>query len=96
MKIFLDDVRNAPNLDWVTVRNYDDCITILSCCWSFIKEISFDHDLGEDRTGYDVAKWIEEHCHMNACKCPTWRVHSANPVGRQNIEMAMKSAEIYR
>lgn len=57
--------------------------------------ISFDHDLGEPEngTGYDVAKWIEEMAHTDpSFMVPEWAIHSANPVGRENIRRAMWSA----
>ena len=44
--------------------------------------ISFDHDLGIGKTGYDVAKYIVEH----QVKVEGFRCHSMNPVGRKNIE----------
>jgi hypothetical protein len=43
--------------------------------------ISFDHDLGYDLTGYDVAKYIVE----NNIKIDGFTVHSMNPVGAKNI-----------
>ena len=57
--------------------------------------ISLDHDLGDDvlyGTGYDVITWIEENC---ACgkryNIPEIRVHSANPVGVQNMLNGIKA-----
>ena len=44
--------------------------------------ISFDHDLGLSKTGYDVAKYIVE----NQIKIEGFQCHSMNPVGRRNIE----------
>ena len=58
--------------------------------------ISFDHDLGDNRlSGYDLAKWVERRAHLNQIKRITWDIHSANPVGRKNIEMAMSNADKY-
>jgi hypothetical protein len=55
--------------------------------------ISFDHDLGTDETGYTVAKYIERAVYDREISCPKWKVHSANPVGVENIRKAMASAE---
>ena len=81
MKIlFVDDIR-VPQLkdDIEVVRNYNDAI---SCLKNNIYDyISLDHDLGEDKTGYDIAKYIVE----NQIQLNGFRVHSANPVGRFNI-----------
>ena len=45
----------------------------------------FDHDLGVDKTGYDVAKYIVEH----QIEIKGFKIHSANPVGRFNIRQLM-------
>ncbi len=93
MKIFLDDIRDPKTNDWIIVRTAKDCINLIKSNKNEFYEISFDHDLGdEEYTGYNVAKWIEAECFFGM-KCPKWNIHSANPVGRQNIEAAMKSAE---
>lgn len=49
----------------------------------------------EDRelTGYDAAKWLCEYCWTNGLPIPTWNVHSANPVGRDNIIQILKNYE---
>ena len=44
--------------------------------------VDLDHDLGEKKTGYDVAKWIVE----NNIPLYGFNCHSFNPVGRKNIE----------
>lgn len=97
MRIFLDDVRYPSTFDWQIIRKASTCIDIFWIYGHYITEISFDHDLGDDvdGTGYDVAKWIEKQCYLGNMKCPKWSVHSANPVGRKNIESAMKNAENY-
>lgn len=43
--------------------------------------VDFDHDLGENKTGYDVAKYIVENNIQNL----DFYIHSMNPVGRDNI-----------
>ena len=67
--------------------------------------MSFDHDLGDTvRTGYDVAKWIENKNQVQGgCYIPEdfvlW-VHSQNPVGARKIHETMSAAisfsETYR
>lgn len=98
MKIYLDDVRNPITEGWVIVRTAKECIELIEKNINDIEEISFDHDLGDDKngTGYDVAKWIESKCYFGSMKCPKyWNVHSANSVGAKNISDAMKNAEKY-
>lgn len=39
----------------------------------------------KEKTGYDCAKWLIEHCMNNNFQCPDFLCHSMNPVGRDNI-----------
>lgn len=90
-KLWLDDVRKPPTDDWVWCVNVQEAIELL--CESSFDEISFDHDLGEEHTGYDLACWIEEQALKGKLKPLKWKVHSANPVGRENIKRAMEKAD---
>ncbi len=42
-------------------------------------------------TGYDAAKWMCEYCWDNGLPIPEYNVHSANPVGRENILAILNS-----
>lgn len=65
--------------------------------------ISFDHDIscydetGQEITGYDALKWFVQVLMNNPFKsefirdCITINVHSANPIGRKNIEAYWQS-----
>ncbi len=90
MKLYLDDVRDIPE-GWVGCRTALDAMATIAV--GDITHISFDHDLGEGLTGYDVAIFIEKLVHDGVMPLPIWAVHSSNPVGRKRIEQAMKSAE---
>ena len=46
--------------------------------------ISFDHDLGTEKTGYDLAKWLVEHKITGF-----FHLHTMNPVGRENIRQLL-------
>jgi hypothetical protein len=53
--------------------------------------ISFDHDLGEEKTGCDVAKWLVQR-DIKWQEMPiyfSYSVHSMNPVGAENIKGVM-------
>lgn len=87
--LYVDDIR-IPKV-WkedvvkVTIaRTYDETIELLKNYKYDI--IDLDHDLGEEKTGYDVAKFIVEE----QINIPTVYVHTANPVGRMNIIDLMK------
>jgi hypothetical protein len=92
-KLYLDDIRNPKSEGWTIVRNFEDFVDYINKN-GLPDEISFDHDLGEDvKTGYDCAKWLCEYCWMNGIPIPPYNVHSANPVGRDNIIGTLKSYE---
>lgn len=42
-------------------------------------------DYGVEKTGYDCAKWLVDHCADNNYKFPDFVVHSMNPIGRDRI-----------
>ena len=69
-----------------TASSYDDAIDVFldmndgdDIC------ISFDHDLGVGKTGYDFAKWLVEHMVTGF-----FHIHSMNPVGSSNIRQLLK------
>lgn len=93
-KMFLDDLRCAekyyPNQGFITMRTYYDAV-------EYVKKhgvpsfISFDHDLADDAdeemTGYSFAKFMIDYIIDNELDCIfDYVVHSANPVGKENIE----------
>jgi len=89
MKLFVDDFRKAPGNDWTIAKNYNEAIMILDSLP--VQELSLDHDLGKKRTGYDIICWIEEQMETNNFIPPEKIIcHSANPVGKNNIELAIK------
>ena len=90
--IWLDDERTIP-YQWLNIA--DDDIYFIKftkpmdlILWFDTKAkeydkifISFDHDLGCDLTGYDVANYIVE----KGIEIAGFTVHSMNPVGAKNI-----------
>lgn len=88
MKLFIDDLRNPPDNSWTVVRSYADGVELISRMQGFPETISFDHDLGLDETGYDFANWLVSQDLDERIDIPphfTFNVHSANPVGKRNI-----------
>ncbi len=96
-KLFLDDLRTVQMVypdqqedEYVIVRTYQTFVT-------HIREnglpgfISFDNDLGEDEQGnlledgYAAAKWLVYESGLDVRKMQ-FKVHSANPVARVQIE----------
>lgn len=85
MKLWLDDLRTAPE-GWVHARTAEEAINHLKT--GQVEMASFDHDLGynpdlTETTGYDVCKWMAEN---NVWPKMKPNVHSANPVGKANMQ----------
>ena len=93
LKIFLDDIRDAPDEIWITVRTAESLIALLCTQEGHIDILSLDHDLGEGKkTGYEVLKWMEAQVFLHGYNPPKEiLVHSANPVGIINMNQAIKS-----
>jgi hypothetical protein len=87
MHLFLDDNRIPPDLTWYLARSYDEAVRIVQK-HGFPDHVSFDHDLGDGPSGMDFAHWLVE-IDLDHDIMPvnfTFSVHSANPVGKANIE----------
>ena len=52
---------------------------------------SLDYNNIQEKTGYDCAKWLVEYCSENGLPMPTYLIHSANPVGSQNIRFILEN-----
>jgi len=88
--LWLDDVRPAPD-GWMHVKTAAHAISALT---NFeYDKVSLDHDLGppEAGTGYDVLTWLETQVGQGLWDkpLPELLIHSANPVGRQNMQRAI-------
>ena len=84
--IYIDDMRQPliPGAIWV--KSYDEAIAALTTIpYTPSLVIDFDHDLGEGKTGYDIAKWLIEYNYFGK-----FRIHSMNPVGANNIRQLLK------
>lgn len=85
--LYLDDERTPKTeRDWVIVRCYDDFVSTVQER-GLPSYVSLDHDLGEEKSGYDCVKWFIDHCIDNEVKPSEVEIHAhtANPVGRDNI-----------
>ena len=93
--LWLDDFRNPVDyvegdydISWV--KNYDQFCT-------FINEnglpdiICFDHDLGEEKSGYDCAKFVVNYCQEHNLDTPSYDIQSSNIVGKGNIRSLMNN-----
>lgn len=92
MKIYLDDVRQAPP-GWVRTHWPDEVYELLLT--GTVTEVSLDHDLGDDArgTGYDVIAWIEEAMHLRQFSPPKIWIHSANSSARLRMQAGVVAIE---
>jgi hypothetical protein len=92
MKIYLDDVRKAPE-GWIGVTTAHEAYNWI--CKGIVSHISLDHDLGEKvASGYDLTKWITRDFFekkLKASQIPEFSFHSMNPVGRENMIRQVES-----
>jgi hypothetical protein len=99
--LFIDDLRIpktvSPCEERKIVRTSGEAI-------SYVKEhgvpnyISFDHDLGGEDTAIKFVDWLIEYDldgHINISNL-MYHVHSANPVGKLNIESKLNSYLKYK
>lgn len=82
--LYIDDLRNPPNIlkqkyNIIICRTYKEAIYELDK--KIYKNIDLDHDLGEEKTGYDICKYIIE----KQIPIDEVYIHTNNPVGKQNM-----------
>lgn len=98
-RIYLDDVRNPQTEGFTVLRSYQEFVdyVLMFGCPSYV---SFDHDLGNDiPSGYDCLKWLIDHDLQSQGFIPDdfeINVHSANPVGKENIEKLWSSYKTFK
>ncbi len=56
-------------------------------------DINLKYDEYKEKTGYECAKWLVDWCLENEKQLPNFIVHSANPVGKKNIESYLNNAK---
>jgi hypothetical protein len=99
IKLYLDDIREPKGNNYKVVRSFKEAVEYIQE-FGIPSHISFDHDLGCDEngkvfyTGYDFAKYLINCDLDHTVTFPndfTFNVHSANPIGKQNIENILNS-----
>lgn len=88
MNLYLDDLRATPE-SFERVYSYREFVDFIST-HGLPDFISFDHDLGMGETGFECAKFLVNYCIDHNLKLPDYKVHSQNPVGKENIEKLLE------
>ncbi len=98
MKIYLDDLRPIPD-GYVGVRTSDEfqaLIRKIVAEGTPVEEISFDHDLGEtEMSGSQLTRWLQDTAPQIFKLCAEMRIHSSNPVGRDDMQRDIDSGYKY-
>jgi hypothetical protein len=92
MWLWVDDLR-VPTVDWVWAKTSREAKNIIDIYRDDIELLSLDHDLGGDDTCYSLVLWMAEHDIWPAGEI---RIHSANPVGRENMAATILRYGPYR
>ena len=101
--LWLDDERDPAEEKWhayfpiqvsavVWLKTYSEFVDWITD-HGLPAAICFDHDLGEDKSGFDAAKWLTEYCLNENRTLPAWNIQSANPIGKENIVSILNSFE---
>ena len=89
--LFIDDLRTPPqDREWVVVRSSAEALAVISER-GFPSFISFDHDLGGEDTSMAFLQRLVNEAWNGEDPPPDYQIHSANPVGAQNILAFMES-----
>ena len=92
IKVFLDDIREPPDLGYIHVTTPHECEVILT--EGEVDVLSLDHDLGlgDNKTGYSVLEWIEREIYDSGLVPPKLIIiHTGNPPARQRMIQACES-----
>ena len=88
MKLYVDDVRDAPGSEWTVVRTILSAITALS---TFdVTDVSLDHDNGAGECYCPVAYYMAQK-YRDAYAVPKITIHSVNPVGARELRLILKN-----
>lgn len=87
--LWLDDLRPCPYEGWRIARSTEEAKTLVTDLGP-PTTMSLDHDLGGDDTAMRFVRWLSD-VHFETI--PDWQIHSANPVGRDNLRSFLLSWE---
>lgn len=100
MKLFVDDIRNAPDESWTVARTVNSAIRALAMFSP--TEISLDHDIshqvavGDLSRPYPCAETFQAVAHYIVMKHnaldwnPKVIIHTSSPVGAKELEAILK------
>lgn len=106
MKLWVDDIRNAPDDSWNVARTVGAAIRAIAMFGDDIKEISLDHDISHQVTigtlgrPYPCDETFQAVAHYIALRYggtigyPHITLHTSNPVGAADMKSILNNAKI--
>lgn len=99
--LFIDDIRDPhyrecrqsgvnPRLEWVIARTSEEAKKIV-LERGMPDRMALDHDLGCVDTVPKFLHWLAYEYFEDGMKIPEYTIHSANPVGANNMRSFMES-----
>ena len=76
-------IKGEPVIVWL--KNHDEFTAWLDRQIELPSLFCFDHDLGEEKSGFDCVKYLVDFCMDHDMELPPCTCHSSNPAGRENI-----------
>lgn len=107
MKLFIDDIRNAPDDKWAVARTVSEAIRFIAFFGKEIEEISIDHDISHqvgmgklsrpypcEETFAAVAYFIGEYYQTKRNYLPKIVIHSSNVVAVEVMQSILGKYDI--
>lgn len=104
MKLFIDDIREAPDSSWTVVRTPSEAIRAIYHFSNDITDISFDHDAGDTESFQLVAYYfglmLQSYRLVGQVTIglpwePRVTIHSANSIAAMEIAKILKDHDVY-
>jgi hypothetical protein len=94
IRLWVDDQREPPSGFTARAKTYEQAINYLKT--GKVTVISLDYVLSEEKSGYDIASWIEDQAFFGDDDIPPleWSVHSTESIGRCGIINALQNADM--
>lgn len=99
MKLWLDDMRDAPDDSWTVIRKVEPAIKFIARYGGEITDFSLDHDIEnrpDDETFKPVAYFLGE-CFKNDFRFEDAHItiHSDNPVGAKELIAILEDYSLF-